>query len=92
MFNVVSDIFGSNKGKIKGTVVLMSKKVLEFNNLDLKAGVNLGVSAITSVFDGLHQVIGGAVSLQLISSTKADPGSFLTFHPCFFFLHMNTSM
>ncbi|KAI9119858.1 hypothetical protein K1719_009247 [Acacia pycnantha] len=75
--NFVSDIFGLNKGKINGTMMLMSKKVLEFNNLNVKAGINLGIDALTCVFDGFHQVNDGAVSLQMISSTKADPGAFV---------------
>lgn len=73
--NLVPDIFGQKKGKIKGTVVLMSKKVLDFNNLNLNAGINLGVSAVGSVYDSLRQFLGGAVSLQLISADKADPGT-----------------
>ncbi|XP_057457403.1 seed linoleate 9S-lipoxygenase-3 isoform X2 [Lotus japonicus] len=49
-----------NRGqKIKGTVVLMRKNVLDINSL-------------TSVVDNLTAFLGRSVSLQLISSTKAD--------------------
>lgn len=74
--NLVPDILGHNKSKIKGTVILMSKKVLDFNNLNLKVGINLGLSAAGSAIDTLHQFLGGAVSLQLISAQNSDPGSF----------------
>ncbi|KAI9119859.1 hypothetical protein K1719_009248 [Acacia pycnantha] len=74
--NLVPDILGGHKqGKIKGTVVLMTKKVLDFNNLNLNVGINLGLGAVGSVLDGLRQFLGGAVSLQLISAQNADPGN-----------------
>ncbi|KAM7279400.1 hypothetical protein ACFE04_006534 [Oxalis oulophora] len=47
--------------KIKGTVVLMKKNVLDFK--DLKA----------SILDDLHELVGKNVSLQLISSVNGDP-------------------
>ena len=57
---------GGNEGKkIKGTVLLMKKSVLDFD--DLKA----------SVLDGLHELLGNKVSLQLISAVNGDPGEFL---------------
>ncbi|OMO61205.1 Lipoxygenase [Corchorus capsularis] len=49
------------KKKIKGTVVLMKKNVLDMN--DLKA----------SLFDRVHELFGKGVSLQLISAENTDP-------------------
>lgn len=51
-----------SKTKIKGTVVLMKKNVLDFN--DMKA----------SFLDRLHELLGKGVSMQLISAVNADPG------------------
>lgn len=48
--------------KIKGTVVLMKKNVLDAT--DMKA----------SFFDRIHEFLGKGVSLQLISSTHPDTG------------------
>ena len=48
------------KKKIKGTVVLMKKNVLDFNDFT------------ASVVDRLDEFLGKKVSLQLISSVKAD--------------------
>jgi hypothetical protein len=48
--------------KIKGTVVLMKKNVVDAT--DMKA----------SLFDRIHEFLGKGVSLQLISSTHPDPG------------------
>lgn len=47
--------------KIKGTVVLMKKNVLDFN--DFHAGL----------LDRLHEFLGNGVSFQLVSSTVGDP-------------------
>ncbi|GMY21572.1 probable linoleate 9S-lipoxygenase 5 isoform X1 [Fagus crenata] len=51
---------GNNK-KIEGTVVLMKKNVLDFNDF------------IASVLDSFHELLGQRVSLQLISAVNADP-------------------
>lgn len=51
-----------SKKKIKGTVVLMKKNVLDFN--DMKA----------SFLDRVHELLGKGVSMQLISAVNADPG------------------
>lgn len=48
--------------KIKGTVVLMKKNVLD--TTDMKA----------SFLDRIHEFLGKGVSLQLISSVHPDPG------------------
>ncbi|EXC17575.1 Linoleate 9S-lipoxygenase 5 [Morus notabilis] len=47
--------------KIKGTVVLMKKNVLDFN--DIKA----------SLLDRIHELFGKVVSMQIISSVLPDP-------------------
>ena len=52
-----------NKTKrIKGTVVLMKKNVLDFNDFS------------ASFLDRVHEFLGRGVSLQLISSVHADSG------------------
>ncbi|XP_038721220.1 probable linoleate 9S-lipoxygenase 5 isoform X2 [Tripterygium wilfordii] len=51
------------KKKIRGTVVLMKKNVLDFN--DVKA----------SLFDRVHELLGKGVSMQLISANQVDPGN-----------------
>ena len=48
--------------KIKGRVVLMKKNVLDLNDLT------------ASVLDRVDELVGKAVSLQLISSVNGDPG------------------
>lgn len=55
-------IVDESKTKIRGTVVLMKKNVLDFN--DIKA----------SCFDRVHELLGRGVSVQLISAVHADPG------------------
>ncbi|CAK9168025.1 unnamed protein product [Ilex paraguariensis] len=52
---------GNEGKKIRGTVLLMKKSVLDFD--DLKA----------SVLDSLHELLGNKVSLQLISAVNGDP-------------------
>ncbi|KAL6278610.1 hypothetical protein ACE6H2_022211 [Prunus campanulata] len=51
---------GKNSRKIKGTVVLMKKNVLDFNDFN------------ASVLDRLHELVGQRVSLQLISADHGD--------------------
>jgi hypothetical protein len=58
--------------KIKGTVVLMKKNVLDFNDLH------------ASVLDRVHELLGRRVSLQLIGADNCDPGEF--FFGYFFFI------
>lgn len=60
--NNPEDKMGESK-KIKGTVILMKKNVLDFN--DLKA----------SFLDRVHEFLSKGVSLQLISSVHADHGN-----------------
>ncbi|KAL3591217.1 hypothetical protein D5086_009857 [Populus alba] len=47
--------------KIKGTVVLMKKNVLDFNDFN------------ASVLDRVHELLGQGVSLQLVSAVNSDP-------------------
>ncbi|XP_061338052.1 probable linoleate 9S-lipoxygenase 5 [Gastrolobium bilobum] len=49
--------------RVKGTVVLMKKNVLDFNDFS------------ASVLDRLHEFVGERVSFQLISSVNVDPGN-----------------
>ncbi|EEF49838.1 probable linoleate 9S-lipoxygenase 5 [Ricinus communis] len=71
--NIVDAITGDSNGnkkmkcvsgdckKIKGTVVLMKKNVLDFNDFN------------ASFLDGIHELAGHGVSLQLISSVNSEP-------------------
>ncbi|KAK3000405.1 hypothetical protein RJ639_020401 [Escallonia herrerae] len=52
---------GKSKKKIRGTVVLMKKNVLDFNDFN------------ASVLDRVHELLGEKVSLQLVSAVHADP-------------------
>ncbi|XP_058780249.1 seed linoleate 9S-lipoxygenase-3-like [Vicia villosa] len=72
MFSGVTGIL--NRGhKIKGTVVLMRKNVLDINNLTSVGGViGQGFDVIGSTVDNLTAFLGRSVSLQLISATKPD--------------------
>ncbi|CAL9003387.1 unnamed protein product [Prunus brigantina] len=54
---------GKNSRKIKGTVVLMKKNVLDFNDFN------------ASVLDRVHELVGQRVSLQLISADHGDSGN-----------------
>ncbi|CAL0316564.1 unnamed protein product [Lupinus luteus] len=58
MYNIVT----RNNNSIKGTVVLMKKNVLEFNDF----------SAV--ILDDLNEFVGNRISLQLISAVKLDQG------------------
>ncbi|KAE8010207.1 hypothetical protein FH972_006597 [Carpinus fangiana] len=50
--------------KIEGSVVLMKKNALDFNDFN------------ASVLDRVHELLGQKVSLQLISAVNADPSAF----------------
>ena len=66
MFNIIKppSIFnGTGTKKIKGTVVLMKKNVLDFN--DVRNGI----------IDPLNELLGQRVSLQLISAVNTHIGS-----------------
>ena len=84
MFSGVKGII--NRGeKIKGTVVLMHKNVLDINSITSVRGViGQGFDIIGSTLDNLTAFLGRSVSLQLISATKADGLFFLSFA---YFLH-----
>ncbi|XP_009610900.1 probable linoleate 9S-lipoxygenase 5 [Nicotiana tomentosiformis] len=61
---IVDAITGKDDGKkVKGTVVLMKKNVLDFTDIN------------ASVLDGVLEFLGRRVSLELISSVNADPAN-----------------
>lgn len=67
---------GDRSKKIKGTVVLMKKNVLDFNDFS------------ASILDRVYELVGQGVSLQLISATNSDPaGKIFTFVACSFIFH-----
>ena len=68
LLSIVSAITGENdKKKIEGTVVLMKKNVLDFNDFN------------APVLDRVHELFGQGVSLQLVSAVHGDPGEFFFF-------------
>jgi linoleate 9S-lipoxygenase len=77
---VFNDENESKKRKIKGTVVLMKKNVLDFNDFH------------ASFLDRVHELLGQGVSLQLISAVNVDPGELLSFclvGLCYVFLSLH---
>ncbi|XP_010905215.1 probable linoleate 9S-lipoxygenase 4 [Elaeis guineensis] len=54
---------GGKGTKIKGTVVLMKKNVLDFNDLH------------ASLLDRMHEILGQGVTFQLVSATEGDPNN-----------------
>ena len=71
--SIVGAISGLRHGgkKIHGTVVLMRSNVLDFNDFG------------SSLLDNLHEILGGGVSLRLVSADHGDPCEF--FDLFFFF-------
>jgi len=70
------ELFGGHDDskKVKGTVVMMNKNVLDFTDL---------ASSLTGkIFD----VLGQKVSFQLISSVQSDPGKLRTSHALYIFI------
>ncbi|RVW53172.1 putative linoleate 9S-lipoxygenase 5 [Vitis vinifera] len=64
LLSIVSAITGENdKKKIEGTVVLMKKNVLDFNDFN------------APVLDWVHELFGQGVSLQLVSAVHGDPAN-----------------
>ncbi|XP_020080927.1 putative linoleate 9S-lipoxygenase 3 [Ananas comosus] len=63
--NMLDSIIGRVKGTVpvKGTVVLMRKNVLDFNDFG------------ASVIDNVSELLGQKVSLQLVSATVGDPNN-----------------
>lgn len=61
------------KKKIKGSVVLMKKNFLDFNDMT------------ASAIDRVYELLGKGVSIQLISADHADPGWLFCFslHFCY---------
>ncbi|XP_027336926.1 seed linoleate 9S-lipoxygenase-like isoform X2 [Abrus precatorius] len=60
-------IFGNKGQKIKGTVVLMPKNVLDFNAI-----TSIGKSVVGGAIDAATAFLGSSVSIKLISATKTD--------------------
>lgn len=61
--NIVESIIGGGV-KVKGTVVLMRKNVLDFNDFS------------ASIIDNISELLGQKVSLQLVSATVGDPSMY----------------
>lgn len=51
---------GATRHKVEGMVVLMKKNVLDFNDFN------------ATVLDGVHEMLGKHVTLQLVSSVTAE--------------------
>jgi hypothetical protein len=66
---------GSSSQKIKGTVVLMKKNVLDFNDFH------------ASVLDRVHELFGQGVSLQLISLLMVILVSSLILTACLYLIY-----
>ena len=63
--NIINKITGDDESgnkKVEGTVVLMKKNVLDFNDFN------------ASVLDRVRELLGQKVSFQLISAVNGDPG------------------
>ena len=59
---IIDGLTGANKNaRLKGTVVLMRKNVLDLNDFG------------ATVIDGISEFLGKGVTCQLISSTLVDP-------------------
>ncbi|XP_050274142.1 probable linoleate 9S-lipoxygenase 5 isoform X3 [Quercus robur] len=64
--NIINKITGDDESgnkKVEGTVVLMKKNVLDFNDFN------------ASVLDRVHELLGQKVSFQLISAVNGDPAN-----------------
>ncbi|KAK4595879.1 hypothetical protein RGQ29_014103 [Quercus rubra] len=64
--NIINKITGDDESgnkKVEGTVVLMKKNVLDFNDFN------------ASVLDGFLELLGQKVSFQLISAVNGDPAN-----------------
>lgn len=72
---IVDTITGKDDGKkVKGTVILMKKNVLDFTDIN------------ASVVDGVIEFLGRNVSFQLISSSVHGHYSFFCYSASFFLL------
>ena len=66
---LIGNLTGANRnGRLKGTVVLMRKNVLDLNDFG------------ATIIDGLSEFLGKGVTCQLISSTIVDQSKHLTLH------------
>lgn len=60
--------------KLKATVVLMKRNVLDFSDFN------------ATLLDGVHEFLGKGVAFHLVSATVADPSKLLLLRPFHFFL------
>ena len=68
MYSGVKGLFNRSQ-KVKGTVVLMRKNVLDINSITSVRGlIGTGINIIGSTIDGLTSFLGRSVCLQLIST------------------------
>jgi len=84
-------ILGGNKGhKIKGSLVIMRKNVLDINSLtSVKGVVGTGINIIGGVVDTVT-AFASHISIQLISATKADGNNhFFELGNCFVLKSLN---
>lgn len=84
--NIIDAITGDHSNgtrkmekKIKGTVVLMKKNVLDFNDFN------------ASVLDRVHELLGQGVSLQLVSAVNSDPSGESLIYIFLYFVAFSTS-
>ena len=86
MFSGVTGLI--NRGqKLKGTVVLMQKNVLDINELTsaqsatgiIGGAIGIVGGVIGTTVDTLTSFLGRSVALSLISATSADGNFFLSF-------------
>jgi linoleate 9S-lipoxygenase len=67
LHQIVEAFTGKHEGKkVKGTVVLMKKNVLDLNDFN------------ASFLDDAHDLLGQKVSLQLVSAVNGDPGNLVS--------------
>jgi len=87
MYSGLKSIF--NRGqKVKGTVILMHKNVLDINEITaaqsatglIKGGFNVVGDITSSIIDTYTSSFGRSVALRLISATSVDGNYFFIFH------------
>jgi len=64
LVNALEENNMNKRDRMRGTVILMKKNVLDFNDLS------------SSLLDRLHEFMGKRVSLQLISAFQTDSGQY----------------
>ena len=70
--------------KVKGTVILMHRNVLDINaltaGLNITGGFKVLGNLTSSIIDTYASILGSSVALRLISATSADGNYFLISH------------